>query len=125
VVSTGQWLKVQNGNLVAIFRLHYGEKPLIAFRKLEKKLMTKVDKINVPIATWRKEDMAPFASQVELITDHMKHKDGYSLLEVAEAFGWLNQMLRDTGGSFEREHCQEDTMRHLEYHGVAIVRMKK
>jgi len=117
------WFKVQNGNLVAIFRLHYGEEPLEAFRKLEKKLMTKVAKIDVPSATWREEDMAPYKDRVELITDHVKHTDGYNLPEVAEAFGWLNQMFRDTGGSFEREACPEGSMRHLEYHGVAICRI--
>lgn len=108
------WFKVKNGNLVAVFRLHYGEEPLIAFRKLQKK-MVKTDKINVPFATWREK--------CDLVTNHTNKTDGYLLPEVAEAFGWLNDMFRRTCSDFEREQCSEGTMRHLEYHGVAICRI--
>ncbi len=110
------WFKVQNGKLVAVFRLHYGEEPLIAFRKLQKDIgMITVDKINVPMATWREK--------CDLVTSHTNKTDGYLLPEVAEAFGWLNDLFRRTGGDFEREACPEGTMRHLEYHGVAICRI--
>ena len=108
------WFKVKNGNLVAVFRLHYGEEPLIAFRKLQKN-MVKVDKINVPFATWREK--------CDLVTSHTNKTDGYTLPEVAEAFGWLNDMFRHTCGDIERERCPEGTMRHLEYHGIAICRI--
>ena len=111
------WFKVQNGKLVAVFRLHYGEEPLLAFRKLEKKLkMAKVEGIKVPWATWREP--------CDLVTSHAARNGGYELPEVAKAFGWLNNMFRDTCGDFERERCPEGTMRHLEYHGIAIVRIK-
>ncbi len=60
------WFKVQNGNLVAVFRLHYGEEPLLAFRKLQKK-MAKVDDIKkVPWATWREP--------CDLVTSHTAKK---------------------------------------------------
>lgn len=111
------WFKVQNGNLVAVFRLHYGEEPLAAFRKLQKE-MVKVDYINVPMATWREK--------CNLIANHTDKVAGYSLPEVAEAFGWLNDMFSNVAGDFERDMCSEgavDTMRHLEYHGVAICRI--
>jgi len=108
------WFKVQNGNLVAVFRLHYGEDTLQAFRKLEKS-MTKVEKINVPMATWREK--------CDLIASHTRKTDGYELPEVMESFGWLNEMFRSTSDNHESESCPEGTMRHLEYHGVAIVRI--
>ncbi len=108
------WFKVRNGNLVAVFRLHYGEDPLTAFRKLEKG-MIEVEKINVPMATWREK--------CNLIANHTGKSDGYKLPEVTEAFGWLNDLFRKTACNFERECCQEGKMQHLEYHGVAIVRI--
>ncbi len=108
------WFKVRNGKLVAVFRLHYGEEPLKAFRKLEKD-MVKVDKINVPFVTWREE--------CDLIANHTTKTDGYSLPEVAEAFSWLNDLFGRTCDDFEREACPEGTMRHLEYNGVAICRV--
>jgi len=110
------WFKVQNHGLVAVFRLHYGEESLEAFRKLEKK-MTRVGKIDVPMATWREE--------CDLVADHGSHDKGYDLPEVAEAFGWLNTMLRSVASDFELRQCPEGTMDHLEYHGVAIVRIGK
>lgn len=109
------WFKVQNGNLVAVFRLHHGEDTLSAFRKLEKD-MIEVEKIKVPFATWREK--------CDLIANHTGKTDGYSLPEVKEAFGWLNSMFRDTSDIHERHACPKDTMRHLEYHGVAICRIK-
>jgi len=62
------WFKVQNCNLVAVFRLHYGEEPLLSFRKLQKK-MVRVDKINVPLATWREK--------CDLIANHTSMIAGY------------------------------------------------
>jgi len=115
------WFKVQNGKLVAVFRLHYGEEPLAAFRKLEKK-MAKVKDINVPMATWREPcDLVACHAGVKNIVQLLK---GYQLPEVAEAFGWLNKMFRDNASDHELKSCPEGTMRHLEYHGVAIVRIK-
>ncbi len=108
------WFKVKNGKLVAIFRLHYGEETLEEFRKLEKG-MTRVVLIRVPFATWREE--------CNLVANHTGKADGYSLPEVKEAFGWLNKMFSDTADEHERGSCPEDTMRHLEYHGVAICRV--
>jgi len=108
------WFKVQNGNLVAVFRLHYGEEQLEAFRELEKD-MIEVEEIKVPFATWREK--------CNLLADHSSKDDGYKLPEVAEVFGWLNDMFRKTADDFEREACPEGTMRHLEYHGVAICRI--
>ncbi len=110
------WFKVQNGNLVAIFRLHYGETELVAFRKLQRKMgMVNVDKINVPMATWREK--------CDLVTSHTKNVSGYSLPEVAKAFSWLNDMFRETGSDSEAASCKQGTMRHLQYHGVAICRL--
>lgn len=109
------WFKVKNGNLVAVFRLHYGEEQLEAFRKLRRG-MIEVKNIDVPFATWREK--------CDLIANHTSHDGGYSLPEVAEAFGWLNEMFKETAGDFERGACN-GTMRHLEYHGVAICRVKK
>lgn len=110
------WFKVQNGNLVAVFRLHYGEDQLIAFRKLEKG-MVKVGNICVPFATWREK--------CDLVADHTQRMSGYTLPEVVEAFGWLNEMFRDTAEAHERDSCPEGTMGHLEYHGVAICRIRR
>lgn len=110
------WFKVQNRGLVAVFRLHYGEEPLEAFRKLEKKI-TKVDWIKVPMATWRED--------CDVVANHTTKTSGYGLPEVAEAFGWLNTMLRSVADDHELESCPEGTMDHLEYHGVAIVRIGK
>ena len=95
-------------------RLHYGEEPIMAFRKLEKG-MTTVKKINVPMATWREE--------CNLIANHSSKSDGYNLPEVIKAFGWLNDLYRRVASIHEIEHCPEGTMRHLEYHGVAICRI--
>lgn len=108
------WFKVQNGNLVAVFRLHYGEEQLAAFGKLRRRMKT-VEKIDVPFATWREE--------CDLIASHTGKADGYDLPEVAGAFGWLNDLFRRTADSHERESCPEGTMRHLEYHGVAVCRI--
>jgi len=108
------WFKVRNGNLVAVFRLHYGEEPLVAFRKLQKGMVT-VDKINVPMATWREK--------CNLIADHTSKVDGYMLPKVVEAFGWLNKMFRSVADAHELDSCPEGTMGHLEYHGVAIVKI--
>ncbi len=108
------WFKVQNGDLVAVFRLHYGEEPLAAFRKRQKR-MTTVKHINVPMATWREK--------CDLIANHTNKSRGYSLPEVAEAFGWLNDLFRRVADTHEREACSEGTMRHLEYHGVAVCRL--
>lgn len=111
------WFKVQNGNLVAVFRLHYGEAELKAFRELQKD-MIEVENIDVPFATWREK--------CDLVTSHTDGKtDGYKLPEVAEAFGWLNDMFRKTAAGWELEECPEGTMRHLEYHGIAICRIKE
>ena len=108
------WFKVRNDNLVAVFRLHYGEEPLVAFRELEKG-MTKVDKINVPMATWREK--------CDLVANHFGKEDGYSLPEVAEKFGWLNELFKKQASDWELKACTDGPMRHLEYHGVAIVRI--
>ena len=108
------WYKVRNGKLVAVFRLHHGEEAIEAFRKLRRK-MTEVSNIPVPMATWREK--------CDLIASHTNKTDGYTLPEVAEAFSWLNDMLRGVAADFELSQCPEGTLRHLEYHGVAIVRI--
>lgn len=115
------WFKVRSGNLVAVFRLHYGEEPLLALQKLQKN-MTRVENIDVPMATWREP--------CDLIADHTSMSKGYKLPEIAGAFSWLNTMFRDAAakahsqmGRHELESCQEGTMPHLEYHGVAICRI--
>ena len=108
------WFKVQNGNLVAVFRLHHDSEQMKAFRKLQEK-MTIVEHVDVPIATWREP--------CNLIADHVSKKEGYELPEVKDAFGWLNKMFRDVANDFEKECCPEGSMAHLEYHGVTIVRM--
>lgn len=108
------WFKVRNGNLVAVFRLHYGEDPLAAFRKLQRG-MVKVDRINVPMATWREK--------CDLVANHTDKTAGYNLPEVAKAFGWLNELFRKVADDHELGECPECTMRHLEYHGVAIVKI--
>jgi len=107
------WFKVQNGNLVAIFRLHYGEDQLQAFRKLARK-MTRVDNIGVPFAPWREK--------CEVVADYTGKESGYSDPEVVKAYGWLNDMFRETADEFELKTCAEGSLRHLEYHGVYIVR---
>lgn len=113
------WFKVQNGKLVAVFRLHYGEEPLSAFRKLQMKMgMVNVENINVPMATWREP--------CDLVANHTDKTNGYSLPDVIEAFGWLNDMFSDVADDFERDICSKggvDVMSHLEYHGVAICRI--
>jgi len=108
------WFKVQNGNLVAVFRLHYGEEPLEAFRELEKG-MIEVEEIKVPFATWREK--------CDLVANHTNKTAGYTSPEVAGAFSWLNDLFRKVASDFERKECQEGTMRHLEYHGVAICKI--
>ena len=110
------WFKVQNRDLVAVFRLHYGEDAIDVLRKRQKQ-MTIVKKIDVPMATWREK--------CDLIADHTSRQKGYELPEVAERFGWLNTLLRSVADNFELGQCPEGTMRHLEYHGVAIVRIGK
>ena len=108
------WFKVQNGNLVAIFRLHYDSEELEAFRELQKD-MIKVEEIDVPFATWRET--------CDLVTSHTAKTSGYALPEVKEAFGWLNEMFRGIAGDLELKRCPENTMRHLEYRGIAICRL--
>ncbi len=108
------WFKVRNGNLVAVFRLHYGESQLIAFREFEEG-MIKVKDIKVPWAPWREE--------CDIVADHTSRQGGYSTPEVIRAFGWLNEIFRMVAPPFEREECSEDIMRHLEYHGVTICRL--
>ena len=110
------WFKVRNGNLVAVFRLHYGEEQLEAFRK-KAKGMSKVKDINVPWATWREK--------CDLIANHTTRVEGYAKPEVAEAFSWLNKLFRKVAIPFELEWCPEGSMRHLEYHGVAICRINR
>ena len=110
------WFKVQNGNLVAVFRLHEGEEPLAAFRKLRKK-MVRVSNINIPMATWREK--------CDVIANHTSITNGYNRPEVVKAFGWLNGMFRGVAEDHELEYCPEGTMRHLEYHGVTICRIMK
>jgi len=107
------WFKVQNGNLVAIFRLHYGEAQLQAFRQLAQKI-TRVDDIGVPDAPWR--DIC------DIVADHTSHQKGYRDPEAIEAFGWLNDMFRETADDFELKSCGKNSLSHLEYHGVYIVR---
>ena len=108
------WFKVQNGNLVAVFRLHYGEEQLEAFRRKEKR-MSKVKAIGVPWATWREK--------CDIVADHTSRMEGYSTPEVVEAFGWLNELFRKVAIPFELESCSKGSMRHLEYHGVTICRI--
>lgn len=108
------WFKVRNGNLVAIFRLHHGEEPLVEFNRLAKR-MKEVDKIPVPDAPWREE--------CDIVADHTTHSEGYQLPEVSKKFGWLNHLLRNTADTSERVICSEGIMRHLQYHGVYIVRI--
>jgi len=107
------WFKVQNGNLVAVFRLHHGEEQIRAFRKLTKK-MVEVESINVPFAPWREK--------CNVVADHVNKQGGYSDPEVVKAFSWLNDMFRETAGGFELKTCAEGSLSHLEYHGVYIVR---
>ncbi len=109
------WFKVQNGKLVAVFRLHHDTEPLIAFQELRKG-MTPVNKINVPWATWREK--------CDLVANHYNKKDGYDLPEVIKAFGWLNDLFRGVASDFEKGACPEGTMRHLEYHGITICRIR-
>lgn len=108
------WFKVRNGNLVAVFRLHYGEKQLEAFRTVEKG-MTTVRDIGVPWATWREK--------CDIVADHTSREEGYSTPEVVEAFGWLNELFRKVAPSIELQRCPEGSMRHLEYHGITICRL--
>ncbi len=110
------WFKVRNGNLVAVFRLHYGEDQIEAFQKLWKK-MKQVEEIKVPFATWREK--------CNLIANHMGKAKGYALPEVAEAFGWLNDLFIETADDHERDYGSDGPMSHLEYHGVAICRLKE
>lgn len=110
------WFKIQNRDLVAVFRLHYGEDAIDVLRKREKQ-MTIVKKIDVPMATWREE--------CDLVANHTGKEKGYELPEVAERFGWLNTLLRSVASDHELKCCPEGSMRHLEYHGVAIVRISK
>ena len=108
------WFKVRNGKLVAVFRLHHGEDHLLAFNKLQRR-MKEVENIGVPFATWREP--------CDLIANHTNKTDGYTLPEVVMAFGWLNDLFRKVADDFELESYPEGTLRHLEYHGVAICRM--
>ena len=109
------WFKVRNGNLVAVFRLHHGEDPLLAFQK-EKKKMTEVKEIKgVPWAPWRED--------CDIVADHTSRQEGYSTPEVISAFGWLSKLYRQVALPFELEQCSENSMRHLEYHGVYICRI--
>ncbi len=110
------WFKVQNGNLVAIFRLHYGEQLISDFRRAEKK-MTKVEDIKVPWATWREE--------CDLIADHTTRLEGYARPEVEETFSWLAALFKGAAGQFELDQCEKSVMHHLWYHGVAICRVNK
>lgn len=105
------WFKVQNENLVAVFRLHYGGDAVSSFRKLVGELsMTSIDDIGV---SWRDKEV--------VVANHTLHREGYILPEVVEKFGWLDDMFKSVADSFELESCQE-RMRHLEYHGVSILR---
>jgi len=107
------WFKVQNGNLVAVFRLHHGEKQLRIFRELERGL--EGAKIDVPFATWREP--------CDVIANHHGKESGYSLPEVKEAFGWLAEMFKGAANGHELESCADDLVEHLEYHGVAVCRI--
>ncbi len=108
------WFKVRNGDLVAVFRLHYGEDQLVVFRTVEKG-MTAVKDIKVPWAPWREE--------CDVVADHTSRQKGYSTPEVIKAFGWLNELFRTVAPSHELDACSEGSMRHLEYHGVTICRL--
>ncbi len=108
------WFKVRNGNLVAVFRLHYGEEQLDVFRGIEKAMITVKD-IKVPWAPWREE--------CDIIADHTSKTEGYSTPEVIKAFGWLATLFKTVATLFERERCSGEIMRHLEYHGVTICRL--
>ncbi len=108
------WFKVRNGHLVAVFRLHYGEEPLMAFRKLQKDMVV-VDKIAVPMATWREK--------CDLVANHTLMIIGYHKDEVIKAFSWLDKMFEGVANEHEQETCYGHLMRHLEYHGVAICRI--
>jgi len=108
------WFKVRNGNLVAVFRLHHGEEPLEAFRTVEKGMVAVKD-IKVPWAPWREE--------CDIVADHTSRQEGYHTLESVGAFGWLDELFRTAAGPFEKEQCG-GSMRHLEYHGVTICRLK-
>ena len=110
------WFKVRNGNLVAIFRLHYGEEPLIALRK-EVKKMTVVKDINVPWAPWRED--------CDIVADHTSRQEGYSTPEVVEAFGWLNELFKGAASPIELSVCPSGSMRHLEYHGITVCRLSR
>ncbi len=107
------WFKVQNGNLVAVFRLHHGEEQLQAFRKKEKG-MARVKDIKVPWAPWREE--------CDIVANHTYRTEGYATPGVVEAFGWLNEIFKKVAIPFELDYCSEGSMRHLEYHGVTICR---
>ena len=110
------WFKVQNGNLVAIFRLNYDAKLLADFRKAEKK-MTRVKDIKVPWATWREK--------CDLIADHTTRLEGYAKPEVVEAFSWLAALLKGAAGQWELDQCEKNVINHLWFHGVAICRVNK
>ncbi len=108
------WFKVRNDNLVAVFRLHHGEEQLETFRTVEKG-MTTVKDIKVPWAPWRED--------CDIVADHTSRQEGYSTPEVIKAFGWLSELFRQVAIPFELEQCSENSMRHLEYHGVYICRI--
>ena len=109
------WFKVRNGNLAAVFRLHYGEAPLIAFRKIEKGMTVVKEIKEVPWAPWRED--------CDIVADHTSRHEGYSTPEAIKAFGWLSELFRQVAIPFELEQCSENSMRHLEYHGVYICRI--
>ncbi len=106
------WFKVQKGDLVANFRLHHGSEALAAFYNLKDK-MTWVQDIE---ASWRDESI--------VIANHWKVRKGYDLPEVVEKFGWLGDMFRSVADPSELSSCASLNMRHLEYHGVSILRVQ-
>ena len=108
------WFKVQDGDLVANFRLHHGSEALAAFYNLKKGKMTEVRDIE---SSWRDEST--------VVANHWKIRVGYDLPEVVEKFGWLGDMFRSVADPTELSSCASLNMRHLEYHGVSILKVQE
>lgn len=108
------WYRAKVGNLVAVFRLHKWEDQEEALRKLFPKM--KVDNA-IKVPDWR-------AHTNEVACYFGPNTGGYDNPEVRTAFGWLNDLFKETAISFEHDSCEDHPeWRYLEYHGVCIYRM--
>jgi len=106
--------RAQVGELVATFRLHKGSDE-------EDLLCEKFPQIKRYVDSG--DDVAE-ADESKVVASYYKGGD-YSLPEVIETFGWLNNLLRETSTTAERESCDKNPQySHLEFHGVEIFRKK-